>query len=334
MGARRPPAPGSALRPPPPSAQDAASARMAFADHHGISLELVTDAMVSDSALGVQGWAAHMLPGASSAVAAVVGPAADGQLPQGLVSALSQQAQAMTQLLQRMGNRDDTMALLAGSPGSEDQALTRLPGARGAAVRELHRREFESRPGMYSQRVAENIARARDGPWVNPDRQTSAQEFFAEMVPFPPSARLLVHLSFGIARAFDQSRAGQHLQVQDTLARLLVASEQIARDGGELRLAWLLTHLPDPPWSRLLSPGMQGQHTDFALLSDPAWVASAIAYMKDVESVAALRKAPPLRGAIEERPPKVPKKPQGPKGPKGGEPPGPKGPKGGGPLAK
>ena len=211
------------------------------------------------------------------------------------------------------------MALLAGSPGSEDQALTRLPGARGAAVRELHRREFEARPGMYSQRVAENISRARDGPWVNPDRQTSAQELFAEMVPFQPLARLLVHLSFGIARAYDQSRAGQHLQVQDTLARLLVASEQIARDGGELRLAWLLTHLPDPPWSRLLRPGLEGQHTDFALLSDPAWVASAIAYMKDVEAVATLRKARSSLGGEEKLPPKGPKQPKGPKGgPKGG----------------
>ena len=108
---------------------------------------------------------------------------------------------------------------------------------------------------------------------------------------------------------------------QDTLARSLVASEWIARDGGELRLAWLLTHLPDPPWSRLLRPGLEGQHTDFALLSDPAWVASAIAYMKDVESVAALRKAKSGLGGEEKRPPKVPKTPKGPKGPKGKDPP-------------
>ena len=185
-------------------------------------------------------------------------------------------------------------------------------------MRELHRREFEARPGMYSQVVSNNIARARNVPWADPEKQASAQEFFAEMVPYHPERKILTYLSFGIARAFDQSRSGQQVHTQDTLARLLVAAEQMARDDGNTRMAWLLTHLPDPPWARLLTHTADGQTADFALLSDPSWVAASIAYIKDAASINEHKKDKALREPKTPKEPKVPKRPKGAKG-AGGE---------------
>jgi hypothetical protein len=56
-------------------------------------------------------------------------------------------------------------------------------------------------------------------------------------------------------------------------------------------VAWLLTHLPEPPWGQILQ---NKPRTDlmrpFAKLSDPTWVAAAIAYQKDVASLNELRK--------------------------------------------
>ena len=137
----------------------------------------------------------------------------------------------------------------------------------------------------------------------------------SEMVPFHPERKILTYLSFGIAMAYDQSRAGQHVVAEDTLARLLVAAEQMARDDGGTKMAWLLTHLPEPPWARLLRHAADGHVEDFALLSDPAWVAAAIAYLRDAASINEHRKDKSLR---EPRPPKEPKVPKKPKGPKGG----------------
>ena len=104
------------------------------------------------------------------------------------------------------------------------------------------------------------------------------------------------------------------MQSRDALAKLLVAVEQIARDKGDVRLGWLLTFLADPPWSRLLRPNQRGAHQDFAMLSSPEWVAAAMAYMKDVNAVHAIRQetTSAKRTGTDDQPaskrPRVPKK--------------------------
>ena len=71
-------------------------------------------------------------------------------------------------------------------------------------------------------------------------------------------------------------------------AKLLVACEQASRQDGKFTFAWTLTHLPEPPWGRLLRPGTPGPHNDFALLSDPGWVAAGLAYHRDAQALADL----------------------------------------------
>ena len=232
------------------------------------------------------------------------------------MNAIREQSQAMLEITKLVtaantANRDGMMSL---ATASEEGALQKIPGARGAAVREILRRGFDAKPGSYAQAVEANIVKARAGPWVRPDMKASAEEFLAELVPFDPAEVILVYLAFGIARAFDEQMAGQHVQSHDTLAKLLVAVEQIARDKGDVRVGWLLTHLPDPPWSRLLRPSQRGSHQDFAMLSSPEWVAAAMAYVKDVNAVHAIRQetTSAKRSGVDGEPapkrPKVPKK--------------------------
>ena len=72
------------------------------------------------------------------------------------------------------------------------------------------------------------------------------------------------------------------------MAKLLVVCEQASRQDGKFKFAWRLTHLPEPPWCRLLRPGAPGPPHDFALLSDPGWVAAGLAYHRDAQALAEL----------------------------------------------
>jgi hypothetical protein len=183
----------------------------------------------------------------------------------------------------------DPLAAMAsgGGVGESGEPGARLAGARGAAVQEVYRRYFDSNPGHYAARVRERIGQARGiGPWAQDDaRRTSATEFFTEQVPFPAHAKTLTYFAFGVARAFDQMSLGLWVEAEDTLAKLMVVAEQTARSDGKIDFGWVLSHLPDPPWNRLLRPGQHGSHDHFALLSDPAWVAAAIGYLKDAQSL-------------------------------------------------
>jgi hypothetical protein len=276
---------------PPLSPLQLAAAKTAYAQYHQVPPDYVTSAMLESSALGTAGWAAR---GASdpAPLSGAADPAGHGMAPE--VTALVQALKAAFPSRQPV----DPLTALAtgGSPGDAGEPGARLAGARGAAVQEVYRRYFDSNPGHYAGRVRERIGQARGiGPWAQDDaRRTSATEFFTEQVPFPTHAKTLTYFAFGVARAFDQMSLGLWVEAEDTLAKLMVVAEQTARSDGKIDFGWVLAHLPDPPWNRLLRPGQHGAHDHFALLSDPAWVAAAIGYLKDAQSLREM--AQPRRG--------------------------------------
>ena len=156
---------------------------------------------------------------------------------------------------------------------------------------EMQRLDFERNKGKYASRVRANINKALRAYSTDAagSRNESAREFFAEEVDMG-NMRTLAFLTFGVATAFDQMQAGEWVEAEDTLARLLVGSEQCSLDDSKWQLAWLLTHLPDPPWHRIAGRKHREQTKPFAKLSDPAWVAAAIAYTKDVAALQELHK--------------------------------------------
>ena len=101
------------------------------------------------------------------------------------MTAIAQQAQASAKLADRMGtaSSSDQMALLTGSSG-EEPGLTKIPGARGAAVHEIYRRDFKSHPGLFASKVRANIRKARGvTPATDQPKIDSAHDFFIDNVP-------------------------------------------------------------------------------------------------------------------------------------------------------
>ena len=223
-------------------------------------------------------------------------PPESGKLPMdALFAAMASQAEAQSELLRRIGGHADSsgnpVAMLVGGAGGEDPSMPKLPGAKGAAVQELLRADFDAHPGKFALRVRQNLRRARQVGASDADpRIDSAREYLADEVPFG-SARTLAFLGFGLATVFDQMRLGLWEQAEDSVARLLVATEQAALDNSSWQLAWLMTHFPEPPWSRLAANRPRPDSVrKFGQLADPAWVAAAIAYTKDVAALQEVRK--------------------------------------------
>ena len=237
---------------------------------------------------------AHLPPAAARSHAR--GAGGDARMD-ALMDAMTQQADATRALLVHQSQQPrggageinaDPMSMLAGGP-LEDLGMSRSPGARGAASQEMLRRKFEANTGLYSRMVRGAIVRVLSGKSTSSDpRLASAWEFVCEEVPLG-NMKTLTFFMFGLAIAFDQMRDGLWAEAEDTVARLLVGGEQSAIDEGKWPLAWMLTHLVDPPWSRVQTQ-RRGETRPFGRLSDPSMVASAIAYMKDLASLEEIRK--------------------------------------------
>ena len=121
----------------------------------------------------------------------------------------------------------------------------------------------------------------------------SAVEFFAHECPLG-NAKTLTYMLFGVAQAFDEAGEGMWLQAEDTLAKVLVAGEQAAIDNSSWQTAWLLSHLPEPPWNHVQQNRPRNDAMrPFAKLSDPTWTAAAIAYSKDVAAMNEMRSKNP-----------------------------------------
>ena len=126
--------------------------------------------------------------------------------------------------------------------------------------------------------VAAVHRRARDALQAGPNdadpRVDSLREFLVRECPFG-CARTAAYLGFGIATALDQLQRGEGEAAQRTLLLLLTALEQSCIDKGKWNLAWLLTHLPEPPWHHLAQSPPADALRPFGKLAHPSWIAAA-----------------------------------------------------------
>ena len=158
---------------------------------------------------------------------------------------------------------------------------------------ETFRQILQRDPRRVTAQVRANAKRAMmASPSDTDPRVTSLREFMMRHVPFG-KAKTSAYVSLAVAAALDQMAAGDWDGAEAGLCLLLCALEQSAIDNGRWQLGWLLTHQPEPPWHLL-----QGQaHADplrpFGKLSEPAWSAAAMAYVKDAAALAELRKKAP-----------------------------------------
>ena len=320
-GLRPPPLPRSAgLVPPsaarsipahglpqsPPASPRWAAARANYAHFMGLPVEQVARSAVEASSAGVAGWAAITL-----------GEAARHQSSlEAAVGALAAQSLATNALLARGGGGalDPMSSLLS---GSDDFSGPRLPGAKGAAALEMYRRQLENDPAAYSAVVRRNARRAMAVSDTDTDpRCNSMREFFSRHVPFGKQ-KAVAYLGFGIATAVDLMKEGRAERAEATLLLLLVSLEQSCLDQGRWGLAWLLTHLPEPPWGSIQSVPPSDPLRPFGRLAEPGWTAAAMAFTKDAAALSDLRKRGPAADDFD-GPPKPNGQPYVPKQPKGG----------------
>ena len=214
-----------------------------------------------------------------------------------LVPVLVEQAKAMTSLLGRIGGgRENVLDFLAGGGGGDESSLSKLSGARGPAALEMIKRDLRKTPGKAATVVRRN---AREAVMNGPDagvascdpRVDSIREFVMRHFQFG-KFKTMPYLVLAMATAMDQMKAGMWLEAEDTLALTLCAAEQCALDGGRWNTAWLLTHMPEPPWHLLQSSTTESVRP-FAKLPESTWVAATVAYAKDVATMAELRKKTP-----------------------------------------
>ena len=123
------------------------------------------------------------------------------------------------------------------------------------------------------------------------------REFFTRGMSVGKNNRTSGYLGYGIATALDQIRAHQPESAEATLCVLMVAIEQSALDQSRWQLAWLLTHLPEPPWHQMAHGPQGGGMRPFGRLADPACTGAAMAFVKDASAVEEVRKRFDGKGA-------------------------------------
>ena len=100
-------------------------------------------------------------------------------------------------------------------------------------------------------------------------------------VPFN-GAISATHLMFGLGEVFDLMEAGEWHRAEAHAGMLLVAGEQAAMDNWKWHHASKLSMVPDPPFHALIGVAGSSLSEPVAHLADANWIATAMAYAKDL----------------------------------------------------
>ena len=232
--------------------------------------------------------------------------------------------QTQTTLLQKLmkSDSDDVAMLLGGA--TEDGSGGKLGGARGAAAMEIGRRILRDKPIDVTKFVRRNMQDAL-GRSLGQTSGADAEVYEREKGAFGGRRDMayIFDILAGIWNSLE-SKDSDAAQAQTGLG--MAAVEQYMLDN-RWDLAWLLTHRPDPPWAAIERQQPKGTlYKPYTRLVDPAWVASAIAYLKDIDAIAERRSrrtddgdslTRAERRALNKKPPPTTKPPD-PKAAKGG----------------
>lgn len=239
---------------------------------------------------------------ASAAAAAAAAPltrtpalprAGYGTLPLGRAPAAPGAPDPMAALLQAMERQTEAIGALVrrGTPqdpvsqswcDSEDSGgLLRMPGARGASALEGLERNLAQDPQKFSKRIRANRDRRVRGASTSGQPTLSTRSYLVQEVPFN-GAVSAAHFLFGMAEVFDMMEHGRWHQAEAHLGMLIVSGEQAAMDNWRWHHASKLTMVPDPPFHALIAVAGSSLSEPVSHLADPSWVATSMAYAKDL----------------------------------------------------
>ena len=216
----------------------------------------------------------------------------DGRSLDRMEAAIAAMAQSQAAFFQAMAAQQqqgprDTMSALAG-PGMSG-AVGGAPGARGIAVLEQQRVQCEAQPLAVTQLIRANAGRAMEVPTAGPAHATMV-DFVTRFMPWGRAAKGSIMLSFGIAHAADRCALGQWEQAETLLHLLLCCMEQSLYDENRWTMAWLSTHLPEPPWHMMQMSAPTDSIRPYGRLTPPEWVAASMQFVKDAAALAEVRR--------------------------------------------
>ena len=205
-----------------------------------------------------------------------------------LAAALLAQSRALNTLVTQLAGSSDPLSDLgAGSSSSLS--------VKGSAARLKLQKELHSRTGAFFGRVQEAALRRME-PTANlsvlqEDAQRhSVMTKYLERYGGYRDQRTFGLLQWQLAQAFDLLGSNQTEGAKDVLALAIVMIDQLVSDSGRADLGWILTLQEDPPSTVFSSP----QHSSGSVrvcshLADPKWVAVALSYVKEMETLASRR---------------------------------------------
>jgi len=225
----------------------------------------------------------------------LMGPSQGGSSDQAMFNLL----QAQTVLLERFqprGPQDAMTSILGGPDGDGGDAGVRLPGAKGAAAREVFRTLVRQRPLEVAKTIHRNAAGMMEwNPIARPGQSGgSMREYFTQKVAFG-NYKTLAYVGFAAATAWDwMTEGGEESKehVHALLGLLCCAVEQVTIDNGSWTMASQYLCLPEPPWAYISRAQHINTRGPFTELADPRWSAALMGYMRDVDALRSQRKTP------------------------------------------
>ena len=206
-----------------------------------------------------------------------------------IASALLAQSKALTALVAHMTSGSDPLSDLAASSASS-------LSVKGSAARMKLQRELHGRSGGFFLRVQE-AARRR----MEPTAQLSSLP--DELQRLPVMTRYLERFGgfrdqrtwglvmWQLAQIFDLLASDQIEGAKDVLALLMVMVDQTVLDSGHPELGWILSLQEDPPgplFSAAQIPAGSAVRP-CSHLADPKWLAVALSYVKEMETLTTKR---------------------------------------------
>eukprot|EP00435_Cladocopium_sp_Y103_P072553 s1267_g40.t1 len=207
--------------------------------------------------------------------------------PMHLTQAIMEQSKALSTLVSQ----------IAGEPLGDFASSSTGFSSRGATGRQKLQQELALHRGTFYQAVMSSMARR-----MQPSRPSEAPP--AELLNRGITATAYVERFGGYGRCRDIGQIAwmtamvmDHLQsdnigaVKDAVALLLVCLEQTSLDNGRMDIGLLLALQEDPPaalfTNRSLATYSRGKA--FAPLADQKWVANALTYLKELDTIATKR---------------------------------------------
>ena len=197
---------------------------------------------------------------------------------------LASQSKILEKLVSAKLQSSDPLSYL-GSGSADNDDAPKSSGIKGIAARQVLADSFKKHPDRVVALFRERLTLARRKSTPTELEPRDLWYHFQDTVPLG-SHKALTYLAFLSASMFEAQERGDWKRLQMLVCLQSVFIEQAAHDGGSLRLAHLLTCLEDPPFAQTELHRAPRAEIPHGQLADPRWVATQLAYLRDVETIA------------------------------------------------